>query len=83
LSFELASKEVIARNLGGIPKKDLLSGLRLDLKKKGRTILAILLFTLHVEAIKFTQHEHQEKFVVCIVHVAHYIVHITHKGHRV
>jgi hypothetical protein len=43
LSFELASKEGIAKNLGGITKKNLLSGLQLDLKKKGRTMLVILL----------------------------------------
>jgi hypothetical protein len=83
LSFELASKEGIARNLGGITKKDLLLGLQLDLKKKGRTMLVILFFTLPVEAIKFTQHELQEKFVVCTMHVAHYIVHTTHRGHKV
>jgi hypothetical protein len=48
LTFELASKEGIARNLGGIAKKDLLLGLQLDLKKKCRTMLIILLFTFHI-----------------------------------
>jgi hypothetical protein len=34
LSLKLASKEGITTNLGGITKKDLSSGLQLDLKKK-------------------------------------------------
>ncbi len=64
LSFELASKEDIARNLSGITKKDLSSRLQLDLKKKSGTLLATLCFTICVETIEFTQHELQEKFVV-------------------
>ncbi len=83
LLFKFVSKEVIARNLSGITKKDLSSGLQLDLKKKGKTMLATLQFTFPVEAIEFTQCELQEKFVVRTMHVTHYIVHTTHRGNKI
>ncbi len=81
--FKLALEEGIARNLGGITKGDPSSRLQLDLKKKGRAMLVTLHFTLHVEAIEFTQHELQKRFIVRIVHAAHYKVRTAHGGHRV
>jgi hypothetical protein len=83
LMFKLALEESIARNLSGITKGDLSSGLQLDLKRKGKTMLVTLHFTLHVEAIEFTQQELQKKLVVHIVHVAHYKVHTAPGGHKV
>jgi hypothetical protein len=46
-------------------------------------MLVTLHFTLHVEAIEFAQHELQKRFVVCIVHAAHYKVHTALGGHKV
>jgi hypothetical protein len=43
----------------------------LNLKKKGKIVLLTLHFSFLVEAIEFTQHELQKRFVVHIVHTTH------------
>jgi hypothetical protein len=57
LPFKFASEDDIVLNLGKITKGNASSELQLDLKKKGSIVFVTSCFTLHVEAIAFTQHE--------------------------